>query len=99
MIAENQEPPVRFELTTYALRKCGTGSATALSDNELRTASNASCTFSCTPEPENVAVDPPQILAVDPELARIASVWSKLPAYVRLAVMTLVTTAVPSENS
>ena len=90
MIAENQEPPVRFELTTYALRKCGTDSATALSDNELRTANNASCTFSCTPEPENVAVDP--------ELARIASVWSKLPAYVRLAVMSLVTNAIPSES-
>ena len=98
MLPENQEPPVRLELTTYALRKHRPDSVTAKLDEELQPAQVVGCTNGCTRETETdrgCTSAESATAPVDPELSKVMDAWPTLPEYLKAAVLALVATVGP----
>ena len=98
LIAENPEPPVRLELTTYALRKHRSGSVNSEPDEGLHLVPFAGCTNGCTREPENhrgCTLVESATKPVDAELSKVMDAWPTLPEYLKAAVLALVATVGP----
>ena len=95
-IAENQEPPLRLELRTYALRKRGTIDATDEGGNGLRVGVEFGCTNGCTAGREHDCGST-SAESVDPELAKILAAWPDVPDHLKAVavanVLALVATA------
>ena len=94
-----EEPPLRLELRTYALRKRGTIDATDISRSGLRVGVEFGCTNGCTAEREHDCGST-FVESVDPELAKILAAWSDVPEHLKaVAVANVLALVATAQNS